>query len=84
MKGAVNTKKEAKTLLKYFIGAGKSSNVKALDIPLPSFLDGANDWQVTADLPDSREHSAFIKDAGMWPDILCSCPRNRTQFWLNL
>lgn len=38
-----NNKIEAKAASKCFTGAGKMSDIKIMDIPLPSLLDSAND-----------------------------------------
>lgn len=68
--GAANTKRESKILPKHFIGAGKLSNIKALNIHLPSLLDGSNFWDVASDPPGRREYPAFVKKTGLRPDIV--------------
>ena len=66
---AINSKR-VEVPPRYFIGAGTTSNIEIRDIPLPSLLDGANDWDVIADLPGRREYPTAIKNTGRRPDIV--------------
>ena len=66
---AINSKR-VEVPPRYFIGAGTTSNIEIRDMPLPSLLDGANDWDVIADLPGRREYPTSIKNTGRRPDIV--------------
>ena len=54
----------------HFVEAGTKISQGEYDPPRKSVLDGATDWEMTADLPEFTGHSSPIKETGKRPDIV--------------
>lgn len=47
-----------------------ASNIKVVDISLPSLLDSTNDWDIIAHLLGRREYPVFIRKTRIHPDVV--------------
>ena len=58
------------TAPKQFLKAGTTSGLKSANIPLPSILEDAMDWEMAVDLPGFQTYPELIKKSGKRPDIV--------------